>query len=182
MNYVKEINDHNYSKHLFGELLNIIDQFNLHDHKQISLTSIEGNNDWSCSIGKILDLPYKEKFYSIVNEALRDTYIEKLILENKKFYRWRAMKISPHSTYSVHKDGQSNITNVRCHIPIVTNENAHLIFFGKDKKNKNPNLYNLECGKIYEVNTTEYHSAINFGEQDRWHIIGVKYEDINYWT
>ena len=50
------------------------------------------------------------------------------------------------------------------------------------RNNKNPTLYHFDCGKIYEVNTTQYHSALNFGEEDRWHIIGIKYEDSNYWT
>jgi len=180
--YIKEIKTHNYSSVLFDELLNLIDEHNLHEHNQISLTSVEGNNDWTCSIGSILDLPYREKLYSTINKSLEGTYIHKLIEENNQYYRWRAMKIAPHGTYSIHKDGQQNVTNIRCHIPIVTNDQAYMIFFGENKDNKNPNLYHLECGKIYEVNTTQYHSALNFGEEDRWHIIGVKYEDSNYWT
>lgn len=180
--YVKELKVHDYSNLLFSELLTIIEQHNLHEHNQISLTSIEGNDDWTCSIGSILSLPHREKLYSTINMSLKGTHIHKLIEENNQYYRWRAMKIPPHGTYSIHKDGQQDVTNIRCHIPIVTNDQAFMIFFGEDKNNLNPTLQHLECGKIYEVNTTQYHSALNFGDEDRWHIIGVKYEDSNYWT
>ncbi len=182
MEYVRTISTHNYADTLFGELLSVIEQHKLHDCKQISLTSIEGNDDWLCSIGSILDLPHREKLYSKINKSLEGTNIHKLIEENPQYYRWRAMKISPHGTYSIHKDGQSNITNIRCHIPVVTNDQAYMIFFGKQKNNLNPTLYHFKCGEIYEVNTTDYHSALNFGNEDRWHIIGIKYEDSNYWT
>lgn len=180
--YIKEIKTHNYENILFGELLQVIDEHNLHEHKQISLTSIDGSDDWTCSIGSILDLPYREKLYSKINKSLQGTHIHKLIQENSQYYRWRAMKMPPHGTYSIHKDGQQGVTNIRCHIPIVTNNQAYMIFFGEDKNNINPTLEHLECGKIYEVNTTDYHSALNFGDQDRWHIIGVKYENSNYWS
>ena len=180
--YVKELSTHQYKDTLFGELLRVIDEHNLHDLTQISLTSIEGNDDWTCSVGSILDLPYREKLYSEINKSLIGTNIHKLIKQNKQYYRWRAMKVPPHATYSIHKDGQQGVTNIRCHIPIVTNDQAYMIFFGEDRNNKNPTLYHFDCGKIYEVNTTQYHSALNFGEEDRWHIIGIKYEDSNYWT
>lgn len=181
-NFVKEIKTHAFTETLFDELLKVIDDHNLQDAKQISLTSIDGNDDWTCSIGSILDLPYKEKFYSKINKSLEGTNIYNLIQENKQYYRWRAMKVPPHGTYTIHKDGKSTITNIRCHIPVVTNDQAYMIFFGEDKNNLNPSLYHFDCGKIYEVNTTHYHSALNFGSEDRWHIIGVKYEDSNYWT
>jgi len=180
--YIKEIKSHEYRHLLFNELLQIIDTHNLQDLNQISLTSIDGNDDWTCSIGSILELPYREKLYSKINNSLEGTYIHKLIEENNQYYRWRAMKMPPHATYSIHKDGQKGVTNIRCHIPVVTNDQAYMIFFGEDKNNKNPTLNHMECGKIYEVNTTQYHSALNFGGEDRWHIIGVKYEDSNYWT
>ena len=98
------------------------------------------------------------------------------------YYRWRAMLMSPGHAYSIHKDGQPNVTNVRCHVPLITNEQAKLMFLGDELHNKNATLYHLECGKVYEVNTTQYHTAINFGSHDRWHIVGVRYEDSDYWT
>jgi len=68
--YIKEIKTHKYENILFGELLQVIDEHNLHEHKQISLTSIDGSDDWTCSIGSILDLPYREKLYSKINKSL----------------------------------------------------------------------------------------------------------------
>jgi len=167
---------------LYEELCFVINEFNLHDLNQISCTSIDGNNDWLCSIGKIADLQHKERFYSVINKGLENTYISELVSKYSKYYRWRFMKIDPYSTYSVHYDSHSpDQTNVRCHIPIKTNEDSFMIFFGKDKSNKNPVLEHLESGKSYEVNTSHWHSALNFGNHDRWHLIGVSYESRNYW-
>lgn len=182
MEYVKTVGTHNYTDTLFGELLTLIEQHDLNTHPQISLTSIDGDDDWLCSIGKIHKLEHREKLYSKINKSLEGTNIHKLIEDNPQYYRWRAMKLQPHRTYTIHKDGQKNVANIRCHIPVVTNPQSYHISFGEDKTNLNPKLYHMECGKIYEVNTTQYHSAINFGGEDRWHLLGVKYEDSNYWT
>jgi hypothetical protein len=182
MEYIKTVGTHNYTDTLFGELLTLIKEHDLNTQPQISLTSIDGDNDWYCSIGRIHDLPYREKLYSKINKSLEGTNIHKLIEDHPQYYRWRAMKMQPHKTYTIHKDGQKNVSNIRCHIPVVTNPQAYHISFGEDKSNLNPKLYHMECGKIYEVNTTQYHSAINFGGEDRWHLLGVKYEDSNYWT
>ena len=182
---VKEIKTFNYSNVLFNELLNIIEENNLQDHNQISLQSVLGDDDWTSSCGVSSELPYRERLYCTLNKSLEGTHLQNLIEENNQFYRWRAMKIPPRSAgYSIHYDGQGDgtVTNVRCHIPVITNDQAYMIFFGKNKNNLNPTLFHFEVGKVYEVNTTDYHSAVNFGAEDRWHLIGVKYEDSNYWS
>jgi len=182
MDYVKQIDTCDYFHAMYDELLDIIRDHKLDEEHQISLTSMEGNDDWLCSVGKLYELQHKEKFYSNINKSLQGSKIHQLISSMPNFYRWRAMLMSPGHAYSVHKDGQPNVTNVRCHIPLITNDQANLMFFGKNLYNKKPVLYHLECGNVYEVNTTDYHTAVNFGSHDRWHIVGVRYEDSNYWT
>ena len=86
--YVKELKLHDYSEVLFSELLSVIEQHNLQEQNQISLTSVEGNDDWTCSIGSILDLPHREKLYSTINKLLVGTHIHYLIEENKHYYSW----------------------------------------------------------------------------------------------
>ncbi len=182
MEYVKQIDTCDYFHAMYDELLDIIRDHKLDNEHQISITSMEGNDDWFCSVGKLYELQHKEKFYSIINKSLEGTKIHQFIQSQPLYYRWRAMLMSPGHAYSIHKDGQPNVTNVRCHVPLITNEQAKLMFLGDELHNKNATLYHLECGKVYEVNTTQYHTAINFGSHDRWHIVGVRYEDSDYWT
>lgn len=182
MEYVKQIDTCDYFHAMYDELLDIIRDHKLDNEKQISLTSLEGQDDWLCSIGKLNELQHKEKFYSTINKSLHDSKIHEFIKSKGSYYRWRAMKMGPNKTYTIHKDGQPSVTNARCHVPLITNDQAYLMFFGKNKNNNQPTLHHLECGKVYEVNTTDYHTAVNFGNHDRWHIVGVKYEDSNYWS
>ena len=182
MEYVKQLDTCDYYHAMYDELLDIIRDHKLNKEHQISLTSLEGEDDWLCSVGKMGELQHKEKFYSTINKSLKDSKIHQFIKSQPSFYRWRAMCINPGHAYSIHKDSQSGITNIRCHVPLITNDQAKLMFFGKDLYNKNPVLYYLESGKVFEVNTSDYHTAVNFGSHDRWHIVGVRYEDSNYWT
>ena len=46
----------------------------------------------------------------------------------------------------------------------------------------NAKFYNLQPNNVYELNTTGYHTAINFSAEPRWHLVGVKYENSNYWS
>ena len=124
---------------------------------QLSLTSHSGKDDWECSIGKMEDLEYPE------------------------YYRWRLMKIDPRSIYTIHKDGRGdpNNRNLRLHIPIITNDQAYLMFFNQlptDNTTVDVTYHNLKVGNIYEINTTNYHTAVNHGNKPRWHIVGVRYE------
>ena len=37
--------------------------------------------------------------------------------------------------------------------------------------------YHLEEGKSYFVNTSGFHTAVNYGDDNRYHIVGVRYEN-----
>ena len=144
MEYVNQLDSCDFYHDMYDELLDIIRDHKLEKLDQISLTSIHGENDWLCSIGKITDLEHNEKYYSTVNHALKGSKIESLIKTYKEFYRWRAMRIPPRSTYTIHKDGDADITNIRCHVPLKTNTESNLIFFGKSRYNKEPKLYKFK--------------------------------------
>ena len=60
---------------------------------QLSLTSVLGDDNWNESTGKIKDLRFPEKAYSVVNESLKGSYIEELILAFPDFTRWRLLKL-----------------------------------------------------------------------------------------
>ena len=149
------------------------------NERQISLTSIDGNNDWFCSIGSMRDLPRPEKSYSFLNKDLQGTYIAELISRYSKFYRWRLLHIPPGQCYSVHTDAYPEKINKRIHIPVMSNEQSYFCYYG-DKPGDNVettvSFHHLAVGKIYEVNTSCLHSAINYGLTSRYHIVGVRYE------
>jgi len=174
-----------------SDIIKDIDMFLTHldlwDENQLSLTSHSGKDDWKCSIGKMEDLEYPETMYRRINKYFKNTSIEKLIFEYPEYYRWRLMKIDPRSIYTIHKDGRDdpNILNLRLHIPIISNDQSYLMFFDNkpvDQKASNVTYHNLKVGNIYEINTTNFHTAVNHGSKPRWHIVGVRYEDSTHRT
>lgn len=176
--YVKIVNSQVDFLSLKKDIFSLIDSQNLSEYDQISLTSITGDNDWLCSVGKITDLPFKERFYSTINKACIGTSIETLIKQYSNYYRWRLMKIKPRRTYSVHKDGLGVSNNIRLHVPITTNPDCFLCFYEdlpSSGKTIQVHYEHLSTGNVYEVNTTNFHTAVNYGTIDRYHIVGVRY-------
>lgn len=166
---------------LSDEVFSLIAAHNLSGRQQISLTGIDGSNDWDAGNGKIRELPYPEERYNIVNDALQGSYIAELIHRYSRFYRWRLLKLLPKQSYSVHRDGIDRV-NYRLHIPVVTNNEALFSFYSTrpgDKVRANVYFEHLALGNSYEVNTSNFHTAVNYGNTDRYHIVGVRYEDSN---
>ena len=162
------------------DLENFLSEYQFWDERQVSLTSADGNNDWFCSIGSMKDLPKPEKSYSFINTGIDGTYIAQLIRQYKKFYRWRLLCIPPGQCYSVHTDAYPNKVNKRIHIPILSNDQSYFCYYGDkpgDGVKTSVEFYHLEPGKIYEVNTSRLHSAINYGITPRYHLVGVRYEN-----
>lgn len=115
-----------------------------------------------------------------VNESLKGTYFEEIILHFSEYTRWRLLKLASRTNYSIHTDSTKNKENPRIHIPILTNPDAYLMFFDSETRNAErtqPDMFHLEVGKTYLLNAMNLHSAINFGNTDRYHIVGAKYED-----
>jgi len=156
--------------------------YKLWNENQISITNTDGSDDWECSIGKKNMLQYSERMYSEVLDFFKDSSLENIIKKYNKFYRWRLMKIEPRSTYTIHKDSDTDkLLNIRLHIPLKTNKQSFITFFDDNKCN-GAKFYHLDADNVYELNTSGYHSAINFGVEPRWHLVGVKYESSDYWS
>jgi hypothetical protein len=62
--------DHN---QLEKEVYQLISEFDLQEQDQISLTSIDGNNDWNVSTGKMVDLPHPERYFAEINTGIKNT-------------------------------------------------------------------------------------------------------------
>jgi len=152
------------------------------DRRQISLTSLTGNNDWDCSTGSLKDLPKPERMYSELNNELEGTYIAELISRYSKYYRWRLLHIPPGQCYSVHSDAFTPSINKRIHIPITTNKDSYFCYYSEkpaDGLETKVTFHHMELGNVYEVNTSKLHSAVNYGKTPRYHIVGVRYAKVD---
>ena len=159
----------------------LLESNSLWDRRQVSLTSLAGADDWDCSVGFTMGLKKPERFYSVLNKSLQGTYMGDLIQQYKSFYRWRLMCVFPGQTYSVHRDAFPGKINKRIHIPITTNPGAFFCFYDQlpaDGVVASVSFHSLIPGTVYEMNTSNYHTAVNHGNVSRYHIVGVRYEDI----
>ena len=107
-----------------------------------------------------------EKDFSVINTKVKNTEFEKII-QDFNLVRSRIMVLKEKHNYSIHQD-----LSWRLHIPIKTNSNC--LFYFPDHKEH----FHLENGKIYKVNTTERHTFINAGWDDRIHFIGCLYDKL----
>lgn len=182
MTYISLQDSNINSQRLEDDILKILLDNNLQSNPQVSITSITGNDDWFCSVGKIHNLKSPERYFSTLNKSFAGTYVQELLEQYPEYYRWRLMKLEPRHTYTIHQDSVADKTNLRLHIPVVTNPGAYLCFFNEipsSGKDLNVRYEHLEAGNSYVVNTTGLHTAVNYGTQARYHIVGVRYEDSN---
>jgi hypothetical protein len=183
MEYVRLVDTDINADLLKQEVFGLLSKYDLSNQQQVSLTSISGDNDWWSSAGKIHDLKNPERFYSTINKGLNGTYIEELINRYPKYYRWRLLRLLPRETYTVHADSNNQMSNFRLHIPVVTNEQSFLSFCSSVPKHKTNIMFyfeHLEAGNSYMVDTTNYHTAVNYGPATRYHMVGVRYENSNH--
>lgn len=127
--------------------------------KQAGLQYAEGEDPFLSCIGRLKE-GRSDQDYSILNPFFKDTVFEELIVKYKMF-RTRLMWVNDKSCYSLHKDGTK-----RLHIPLVTNEQCMFIF------PEVPEVFHLESGKAYMVDTTMQHSFANFSDKPRLHLVG----------
>lgn len=147
---------------------------------QVSLTSLNADDDWFCSVGSF-GAQYRkpERMYSQVNKSLEGTYIAELIREYKRYYRWRILLVNPGQTYTVHSDAYGDRINKRIHIPIITNEDCYFCYYSEkvgDSIEATVKHHHMPLGGVYEVNTSNLHCAVNYGQTARYHMVGVRYE------
>ena len=93
----------------------------------------------------------------------KDTYIEQVYNEVCELYkvgRARAMRMQPGKCYTLHSDYTK-----RFHIPLKTNSDV-VFFDGKLDNYKMP-----EVGRGYILDTTQTHTAANFSNEERVHLV-----------
>lgn len=183
MSYVRLIDTDIDHQRLWQDVQQILTDYSLWEHNQISLTSISGDDDWFCSVGRLIDLPHPERFYAITNKSISETYLAECLNRYSKHYRWRLMRLTPKATYTIHSDNLSpNTQNLRIHIPIISNPGCLMYFYPEMPQNDATlpvSFYHMEPGNSYEADTTGLHCAMNHGTTDRYHIVGVRYQHLS---
>lgn len=179
------------------DLVDFLDANNFADLNHISLTGLGGEDDWD--IGgdsdmlekyrahhddKVLEPRNVETHFSQLNKGLEGTYMGDLIQRFDQYYRWRLLKINPGTTYPIHTDAPHKdlnfpYVNKRIHIPIQTNPWAFFCYL-KDRPSDGLETtikyHHMPVGHAYEVNTSLFHTAVNYGETPRYHMVGIRYE------
>jgi len=118
------------SGRLARELYHLLDQYpELKSQTQISVTGSHEDDSFDCGNGRIVDLPTEENNYSTVLKAFHGTYIEECVKRYSDYYRWRLLCVTGRKCYSIHSDSIHNLTNLRLHIPIVTNSECFMTFY-----------------------------------------------------
>jgi len=147
-------------QNLVSEVLKIMSEVSF-EKNQIICQSLESDPDnWKVGIGSIEELEeQEEKKYCRLNSKLKDSYIEKLINQHSA-YRTRIMIMPPRQCYSVHADPSKRI-----HIPIITNNHCWMIW------PYHAACHRLEIERAYLTDTTNPHTFINGGTEDRIHIV-----------
>ena len=101
---------------------------------------------------------------------LKNSYTKLLAVEIENLCglhigRVRLGWLQPGNGYPMHCD----LEPMRLHIPLFTNNLAYIIQYDK--------LYNMKYGKLYHLITTDLHTAWNFGNLPRLHLIFSTYAD-----
>ena len=136
-----------------------------YDQNQIAITSFDGKN---VMVDNKFNEDYKripEVDLNLMNEWFKNSYVEEVINIINETYnttKWRFMRLSSERrAYSYHKDETK-----RLHIPLLTNDECMFII---EKQ-----LYEMnQPGVLYEMDTTQYHTALNLGWSDRVHMVGA---------
>jgi hypothetical protein len=159
------------------------------DSYQFSVTNEHNDDDLFSSVGRI-DSGRITRFTKL-HSGFKNTVIQQIVDTYPEYYRWRLLTIDHRNTYSVHRDGVSeSYTNTRIHAPIVSNDESYMMFYEHAMEKAQGNepyagqqrikYYQLTPGNLYRVDTTNYHSAVNYhGSLERLHLVGEKYDEVN---
>ena len=147
------------------------------DQTQFMITSKTGDNNFTQGAGT----EASPEDYNTINTYFEESIVSKLIAEFPDYVRWRILCIKPKQTYSIHNDGwREGYKNKRLHIPVISNPDAFLVFYESKLLGNGAQRiehHNLKVGEIYEVDTTGFHTAVNYHHTDeRIHIVAERFE------
>lgn len=136
------------------------------NYKQFPITELDSDSKYSIRHN---DYDNDERNYTKLVEWAKGTYIEELLHKFKgRTTRSRLLITEPGGFILPHMDYNTNYS-IRFHIPIQTNSWS---FFGIQRNNELPEIRNLTAdGSIWFINQGWKHSAWNFGNTQRIHLV-----------
>ena len=143
---------------------------------QFAITSKAGNNNFTEGVGT----EGRPEDYNTINTYFDGSIVSDMITKFPDYVRWRILCIRPRQTYSIHNDGwREGYKNKRLHIPVITNPDAFLVFYESKLLGNGAQRiehHNLKVGEIYEVDTTGYHTAVNYHPSEEGiHIVAERF-------
>ena len=146
------------------------------DQTQFMITSKLGDNNFTEGAGT----ESTPEDYNTINTYFQESIVSDLINDFPDYVRWRILCMPPKRTYSIHNDGwRKGHLNKRIHIPVVTNPDAFLVFYESKLRGNGAQRiehHNLKIGEIYEVDTTGFHTAVNYHTtEERIHIVAERF-------
>lgn len=158
--YVQKLGHADHVK-LLEEVQSLITQLGIKKYEQISLQSpVENANPlkwWKEGTHDRISYPGQSYVHPLFREAqLINYYMNKF-----QMFRTRIMKMEYKSCLSYHHDNQKRI-----HFPLTTNNKCFMVVGNK--------VHWLGLGRIYLVDTTKMHTAVNGNPEPftRIHIVG----------
>lgn len=142
---------------------------------QYSLSSFDGEIDWSYYTSPYINKKPTEQIINI----MKDTYIHRLTYKQfPESWGWRFIRLDPKITLDVHCDNVDSGAARRIHIPIITNPSTWFSEWSTEPStagswSASVNFYHMRPGRIWKVNVDQPHSACNYGEEPRWHLVGM---------
>lgn len=120
---------------------------------------------WYQGCGQMTKLmpKYMNNDFTVINENLKDSYLEHVIKELEKNYnigRARIMRLEPRKCMSLHVD-----LSKRIHLPVITNLDALMIIDNE--------IHHMPAdGSAYLTDTTKRHTALNASKtEERLHLL-----------
>jgi hypothetical protein len=171
---INELNLHYDVARLWNDCRSIIETWGWGELGQIGLTHQPGVIDPVRQIfngvGSLsrISPALQERHFTDLNEVCYGTYIEEVYRSLPyKIGRFRLMRVQPRRCYSIHCD-----SSMRLHLPLITNPSALMLF-----PDDNKILHLPADGRIFLIDTTRRHSAMNGGLEDRYHLVGALHEE-----
>lgn len=143
---------------LKSEVLNIVEKVS---GTQIMCQGLATDpSNWLTGVGRIKQLENSnEQAYCVINPELNGTLLEYYIKKYNGF-RTRIMVMPEKHCYSIHPD-----LTPRIHIPIVTNNQAWMIWPYSNQ------CHQLTEGNVYWTDTRKFHTFINGSTVNRIHLV-----------
>lgn len=134
------------------------------EHNQIGVTARPDADDPLYDAVGWIPEGAAEADYSVITEPFIGTAIERLLKKLPfQFGRTRLMRMRPKSCLSIHADPTR-----RYHLALITNPGCFLV----GVSDQGGSFHHIPAdGHLYETDTHRTHTALNTGNQDRYHLV-----------